>query len=214
MKFIMYVLFVFLLGFFHDSNAQTNWDEQTLEQANTAKNLNYLTLQEKEIIFYSNLARINGALFVETFLEDFLKRNNIKNNKWIISLKKDLKASPSLIALMPTKDLHEAALSHAKKSGNTGQAGHQNFNSRTKILLKKYIGIGENCDYGNANGLFIVMSLLIDENVESLGHRKNILNPEYIYTGASIQKHKRHGFNGVILYGKETYQEFSILDKN
>ncbi len=79
---LVFFLLVFLtFGLFNASKAQNTWDEQKLELANSAKDLSYLTLQEKEIIFYTNLARIDGALFADTYLEDYLKKNNIKNNK-------------------------------------------------------------------------------------------------------------------------------------
>jgi uncharacterized protein YkwD len=61
--------------------------------------------------------------------------------------------------------------------------------------------MAENCDYGNNKAFDIVMSLLIDEDVPSLGHRENILDPEYKYVGTSIQPHKRYDWNCVIDFG-------------
>ena len=146
---------------------------------------------------------MNGPLFAETYLKSYLEKNNISNNKWVVSLKKDLKKAPLMSPLEPQEDLYEAAKSHAEKSGKTGRTGHFDFNQRTKELMEKYDGIGENCEYGSANGLSVVMNLLIDEKVSNLGHRKNILNAEFKYLGTSIQKHKKWGFNSVIIYGLE-----------
>lgn len=215
MNYLLHILLIFVFSAYgimiSPAIAQLQWNELKLERANTAKDISYLSQEEKDIIFYTNLARIDGPLFAKTYLEEYLKKKNIRSNKWIVSLKKDLENSPSLIPLKPENDLFEVAEDHAKKSGKTGKTGHANFRERTKGVVKKYIGIGENCDYGSSNGLLIVMSLLIDENVPSLGHRKNMLNPEYYYTGVSIQRHKKYGFNGVILYGKKKHQEFSTL---
>jgi hypothetical protein len=49
---------------------------------------------------------------------------------------------------------------------------------------------GECCSYGNENGKDIVLQLLIDHDVPSLGHRKICLNEAYVKVGASIQSHK------------------------
>ena len=183
--------------------AQAEWDMKVLEAANTAKEISHLSQEEKSIIFYTNLVRMNAPLFAETYLKSYLEKNNISNNKWVVSLKKDLKKAPLMSPLEPQEDLYEAARNHAEKSGKTGRTGHFDFNERTKELMKKYDEIGENCEYGSANGLSVVMNLLIDEKVSNLGHRKNILNAEFKYLGTSIQKHKKWGFNSVIIYGRE-----------
>jgi len=58
--------------------------------------------------------------------------------------------------------------------------------------------IAENCDYGSTEPLEIVMSLLIDDGIASLGHRKNILHPGLNYVGIAIEKHKTYGVNCVM----------------
>ncbi|HET6244163.1 MAG: CAP domain-containing protein [Bacteroidetes bacterium] len=216
MNHILYTTLIIALSgsslFFTKAQSQPKWDEIKIEQANTAKEIKYLSHEEKEIVYYTNLARIDGPLFASTFLEEYLKKNNIRSNKWIASLKKDLENSPSLSPLIPQKDLSGIARQHAEKSGKTGRTGHFDFKERTKDVMKKYNGIGENCNYGTANGLLIVILLLIDEGVENLGHRKNMLNSDYQYTGVSIERHKKYGFNGVIVYGGKKRQEFSSID--
>ncbi|MCZ6692800.1 MAG: CAP domain-containing protein, partial [Bacteroidetes bacterium] len=59
------------------------------------------------------------------------------------------------------------------------------------------VTIGENCAYGLYSPLDIVMGLLIDEGVSDLGHRKNILNPDYKVIGVAIRPHKSYGTNCV-----------------
>ncbi|MBA3900139.1 MAG: hypothetical protein H0X62_08010, partial [Bacteroidetes bacterium] len=110
----------------------SQWDSETLEKANTAINADYLSQEEKNIILYTNLARMNGPLFAETYLEEFLEKENIKNSKYVSSLKKDLKKSPSMQPLQPQKDLSEVAKGHAITSGKKGTLGHQGFEKRAK----------------------------------------------------------------------------------
>jgi uncharacterized protein YkwD len=187
---------------FSFSQATINsWDKEILAKANTAIHAEYLSQEEKNVILYTNLARLNGPLFAETFLSEFLQKNQVKQQKFVNSLKKDLKKSPAMAPLQSQKDLSEAAKGHAEASGKKGSLGHQNFQARTKTVLAKYRNIGENCQYGYSDGFSIVLDLLIDEGIEDLGHRKNILNPEFENIGVSIQPHKKFRFNSVMNYG-------------
>lgn len=178
------------------------WSKEDLERANTAKDVNYLSEEEKNVIFLINLARLNGELFTETFLDDFIKKNRRnKKSSYIKSLYKDLKRIKNIPPLIPYKKLYETAKHHALDMGKTGKIGH-NSSDGTKFStrLRKHARgsfIAENCSYGYSDALGIVMQLLIDENTPSLGHRKNILNPKYKSVGVSIEKHKRWSYNCV-----------------
>ena len=74
-----------------------------------------------------------------------------------------------------------------------GYAGHKRVNADCE-KQKSYNG--ECCDYGNDDPLEIILSLLIDEGIPSLGHRKVFLSA-YTKIGVSIQPHKRYG-TGVV----------------
>jgi uncharacterized protein YkwD len=80
--------------------------------------------------------------------------------------------------------------------GEKGKVGHTSSNGTTfenRIRKKVKSGmIAENCDYGYSEPLDIVMSLLIDDGITNLGHRKNILNPSLNYVGIAIEKHKTY----------------------
>ena len=101
----------------------------------------------------------------------------------------------------PEKDLYKIALGHAKISGKNGTVGHQRFNERFKPVMKKYNRVAENCGYGYDDAVEIVLELLIDQGISSLGHRKNILNPIYNSIGVSIQDHKDYRTNCVMDFG-------------
>ena len=181
--------------------SQLAWDTLTLEKANTAKNTRYLKDEEKQVIFYSNLARADGKLFTETYLKWYMESTGMEPNSYTVSLEQNLRNVKNLPMLVPDKYLYDIARNHAVKSGKSGQQGHQGFKKRFRELDRSYIYFGENCYYGRDNSLVIVIKLLIDEEVTDLGHRQNMLEPLYNSIGISIMPHKTHGYNCVMDFG-------------
>lgn len=190
-------------------DAQTNadsfdlgkWNKEVLTEANTAKDVNYLDEEEKELIFLTNLARLNGELFSETILDIYLKDK--KSSRYTRSLYRDLKKVKNLPPLDPEEDLYKAALEHAETSGKRGTTGHQRFGKRYDPLMKNYNEIGENLAYGYRSAPDILIQLLIDEGIPDLGHRKNLLNPNFNSIGVAIESHKKYRFNCVMSFGKK-----------
>ncbi len=192
---------------------QSDWDSATIAKANTAYNADYLSEEEKKIIFLTNLARANGSLFAETYLTVFLELSEIKPNQYTRSLYNDLQEVKDLPMLIPEKDLYKAAKEHALESGRTGHAGHKGFKGRYKPLMNnKYMAVGENCYYGSQTALEIVIKLLIDEGVEDLGHRKNILDKGFNSIGVSIKPHKVYRYNCVMSFGRvgRSYKDYIV----
>jgi uncharacterized protein YkwD len=64
-----------------------------------------------------------------------------------------------------------------------------------------YYHVGENCSYGYDQAIDIVISLLIDEGVPDMGHRKNTLNDQFNSVGVAIRPHKEYRVNCVIDFG-------------
>jgi len=159
-----------------------------------------MTSEEKLIILITNLARTDGDLFSETFLAAYLEGEN--KNSYTKSLYKDLKSINDLPMLFPEKDLFTVAKGHAEKSGKTGHVGHNGFESRFKPLMKKYNSVAENCAYGYDLAIDISIQLLIDQDVPKLGHRINMLSPDFNSVGVSIQPHKKYRFNCVMDFGR------------
>ncbi len=181
------------------------WPDKVIEKANTGEAADYLTEDERRVILFTNLARADGPRFAETFLDPYLGSSGTEKNSYVRSLYKDLKDTKSLQMLKPEKDLYEVARGHATKSGQKNRVGHQEFNKRFKPLMGKYNAVAENCDYGHSGPLDIVMSLLIDNGIESLGHRKNMLDPIYNSIGVSIQPHEGYNYNCVMDFGRKSY---------
>jgi hypothetical protein len=186
------------------------FSDDELEKSNTAANVDYLTSEEKDVIRYMNLARMDGVKFFNSYVQQFVDRYNAEytpkikpNNSYLKSLKSDLNKIKNLPLLFPNEKLCKVSLYHAKDMGKSGNTGHNssNGNSVSKRMLK-FLGteyyLSENCDYGFDKGLDIVCHLLIDNGVSSLGHRVNMLNNQQRFVGVSIWSHKVYNFNCVI----------------
>lgn len=187
------------------------WDPQLLEKANTAAEFEYYSDEEKKVVFFMNLARLDGNLFAETLLDAYVTANGVENTSYLRSLYRDLQKAKSLPLLIPEKDLTSIAQGHATESGRTGHVGHKGFEKRFEPFMgAPYTNVGENCSYGYASAIDIVISLLIDEGVKNVGHRVNILKPEFNSVGVAIREHKQYRFNCVIDFGK---QDRSNLNK-
>lgn len=188
-------IFFVLVSYFTDFFAQKNqypfekWSAAEIEKANTAKNETYLNEICKQVIFYTNLVRINPQLFADTYVKKYIDSLQLKKTEFITSLFADLKKQKSLALLLPDKKLSQIAQAFAEESGKAGKTGHGNFTTR----LKGFNTAGENCSYGKETALDIVIDLLIDEGVPSLGHRENILSADYGIIGVGFSSHKKYG---------------------
>ncbi|NVO01375.1 MAG: CAP domain-containing protein [Bacteroidetes bacterium] len=168
------------------------WKQSEIDAANSAKTSDYLSKDEKSVIFYSNLARINGKLFAQTYLQKFIDSTKQKKTIYVNSLFSTLKNQSALKPLVPSKEVSLIAKQYAIKMGKEGFTGHKDVTKRFAVLKTSFSSRGENCDYGYSDPLTIVMDLLIDDGVSGYGHRNNILDKEYNFIGVSIQPHKKY----------------------
>ena len=187
------------------SNAQivrdSRWDAEVFDRATTAKDVSYLSDADKSVICLCNLARLNGTLFANTYLRDYVAEKSLKS-EYVQTLIKDLQNVRNLPMLIPDLGLCTAAANHASDIGSTGRTGHKSSDGKDLVKrFEKYFAkgtISENCSYGKAAPLDIVMQLLIDDGVESLGHRNVMLSEQYGAVGVSIAKHTVFNYNCVL----------------
>lgn len=177
----------------------SEWSFSELEKANTVSGVDYLTTEEQQVIVLCNLARLNGEKFIQTYAKPYLKD---QSNDYINSLYSDLRKIKNRKMLIPDERLSAAARFHAQDMGGAGIIGHNSsdgtpMDKRLSKWYPHYMYLGENCDYGFNTALDIVMHLLVDEGIESLGHRKNILDAQFGKIGVSIQPHKTYRYNCV-----------------
>jgi uncharacterized protein YkwD len=167
-----------------------------------AVTVKYTHAQTEEVLKIMNEVRTDPQGFLNGRLLPYLKEHELENNSYAKSLISELKAAKPINALQSSSVLEKLARGHAIDMGEKGKIGHSSsngtsFENRVRKKIKTGM-IAENCDYGNTEPLDIVMSLLIDDGIASLGHRKNILHPALNYVGIAIEKHKTYRINCVM----------------
>jgi hypothetical protein len=167
-----------------------DWNDARYLKCNTAAKANYMTDAEKEVIYVLNLARMNPVLFANTVVKKYPAYHSDYYSSLLDTM---LKLKPIKL-LYPDSLCFAGALCHAINSGAEGYVGHTRSTSECR---KKWYYNGECCDYGHNKPLDIIMSLLIDEDVPSLGHRDICLSG-YKKIGVSIQFHKTYRYNAVL----------------
>ena len=199
-------------------SAEDSWTEEELEMANTAKNANYLTEEEKKVIFYMNLVRIDGTRFFNTYFQEFVDAHNKemsrysnynqlrvnRKDRYYRGLEIDLKLIKNLSLFYPDESLTYVSQQHGKDMNRYNIAGHNSKDGRTVTdRISKYYpnrSMAENLAFGFSKGLANVSMLLLDKNVPDLGHRKNMLNTTLglNIVGVSIQPHPAYRYSATI----------------
>lgn len=173
------------------------WNEAKYLRCNTAANASYLSEDEKKVIYIINLLRANPTLFAATVLKKYPALTGFSGeavSAYYRSLVDTVSRMKPMPILKPDSLCFASARCHAASSGKVGYVGHDRQSQECRD--QEYYD-GECCHYGFSDPLDIVMSLLIDENVPSLGHRYAILG-NYVKLGVSIQPHTTYRFNAVL----------------
>lgn len=186
-------------------------DPNSASSLNTAANASYLSPLEKEIVYEINLFRSNPAQYAEKYISPLTTRykNKILSYPGDIPIKTvegvsalhecvhELKKMKPLPLVFPDDKLTRAANDHVADQSQTGKTGHvggDNSNLRARIERhgKWEKQIAENIAYGNTSARQVIVFLLIDDNVQSRGHRKTFLNPNLKMVGISCGKHPEY----------------------
>ena len=179
------------------------WEEITLKWSNNSSDYAYISDFDKEVIFLTNLVRMEPQKFIISIVEPYYETELIRKNKYSSSLISDLKKQENLVPLIATPQLTKCANYTANAMGRDGRTGHVTAAGETMSQrMKKFKAEGglraENCSYSKETPLAVVMQLLIDNGVPSLGHRKNILLKEAGNIGVGTAPHKSYGTNTVM----------------
>lgn len=159
------------------------------KDTNSAKKTEWMSAKEKELLYWLNYARLNPQPFCMKYIyPEYVKDSN---NIYIATLLDYMLAMKPVPALFPDKVLFESAKCHAESMGKAGLIGHGRRDGCQSSFS------GECCSYGLSDPLAIVLQLLIDEGVSSLGHRYICLGT-YSKVGISIKPHKTWGTNAVL----------------
>ena len=180
-KIIAFAIIFLVIG--HVRGYALSWTETELRAANTAATCSHLSQVEKDVILYTNLARMYPAKFAA------LELSEEKKTSYVNSLVNTLNTMKSVAPLAVNRRMVDYARCWADESGIRGIIGHDRINCDD---LKGYAG--ENCSYGVEDARGIVLQLLIDEGIPSLGHRENCLNANYKSVGVAFAEHTAYRF--------------------
>ena len=203
-------------GLFTSSSPKSqDSDKWEIAALDTARGLDYLSDLEKDVILEMNKARSNPALYAELYIEPRIKKFSGKVYNGMIETHEGaavvnecvafMKSAKPLPVFSAAKGLSLAAQTHATTQGETEQTGHTGVDGSSPFTRIERYGTyrtaGENIDYGAANARDAVVDLLIDDGVSSRGHRKNIMNKDFSFTGVGFsKKHKLYGSVCVITF--------------
>lgn len=174
------------------------WGKTEYNHCNTAANAAFMQQVEKDVVYILNLVRQYPREFNNTVLAQwpaYTNRPGLATNQYYTSLVKTLSAMKPAGILKADSLCWVSAQCHAYSSGKTGYVGHERVSPPCEKL--KHLN-GECCQYGYSKAIEIVVDLLIDEGIPSLGHRFICLSPYYGVVGVSIQPHKSYGVNTVL----------------
>ena len=175
-----------------------SWSTFTIIEAKLISYNLFSDRKNNEVVFYSNLARMDGRKFVQTILLPYLQfTGDTTYSEYVESLISQLKKQPRFRPLKHDLLLENMAKNYATSSGKAGIVGHDAFDERFAGLLNRGKQVGENCAYGEPSALGVVIQLLVDEGVESLGHRYNILSPSFKRIGVGFAPHLGYNINCV-----------------
>lgn len=174
----------------------TEWTAAKYIACNTAAKARYMTAEEQQIIYILNIARQYPALFCEKVVKPWCEQNNVDLNseKYYGSLVQQLSTMQPLPVLLPDSACFVSAACHAETAGRNGYVGHDRLSARCR---KVQLFNGECCSYGMHAPVDVVLQLLVDEDVESLGHREICLG-SYKKIGVAKRDHSRYGTNSVL----------------
>ena len=189
-------------------------NNSTESSSSDVNNVRSYTSQEegsfsKEIAEEMTLLRQNPPAYVtfieqhlQNFQDDFTYKRENENiliktkegKKAVIECISVLKEQAPLPEVKPSEILEKAALDHQRDTSKNSLQGHTGSDGSTPQDRVQRHGLwqgkmGENIDYGNKTARDIIVALLIDDGVDSRGHRVNLLNPEFRIVGSAVGTH-------------------------
>lgn len=163
----------------------------------TARDEDYLTTEEKDMIKEINLMRsdpVGYISYIEVYIkeqQDELKTNQLASKSQIDEevktareLIRELRNTPKLSILKPHRGVFKAAKKHGQDIKSTGNFGHVGSDGSMPWdrILKASPDLkdgNENLVGGIDNVRNSVIVLLVDSGIQGRGHRKTLLEPKW-----------------------------------
>jgi hypothetical protein len=149
--------------------------------------------KEKAFFYWFNLFRKDPRGFGEKLIKPYLVTEPKFNNRFARSLFKDLSSSPDQFPLvLPSRTLHKMSADHCLDLyRNEGRLSHKSssgksFSDRVGDIDDLSCAC-ENLFAGQSTSLEALILLLIDSGIESVGHRKNLMDGHMERMGVSVR---------------------------
>jgi len=183
------------------------WTAQEFEAANTARDIQSLTDEEKEVIRYINLARLYPKKFASIELKKAIEDGLYKETEFTKSLQVTLNQMKPVGLLSFDQTMYQLANCFAIESGKSGSYGHHRVHCVDGFDA-------ECCSYGFNTGREIVIQLLVDAGVPSLGHRRICLDNSMNALGVNIQPHAKYEHCCVLDFKRASISYANISHKS
>ena len=175
-------------------NFNLSIDEEVDNWNRSSPSYKSLSKEEKEILYWTNYSRKNPARFWDSVMVPILVTFPQLRGKFAISLRSDLLSCLPLPLLSLNDTLNQSAKGHALDIGlKTAIISHTSTNGTSFSNRLQNLGIrncgSENMSLGSGDILMSLAMLYLDYGLENLGHRKTLLNPEYIYMGVGATRY-------------------------
>lgn len=146
-----------------------------------------------------NLARTAPKEYAENYIKPIASHFSAE---YVNECIEEMSALEPLSPLAFAMGLWKVAKAHVDSQGPTGKVGHDRVDGQDVFTIMKeygsYSSAGENISYGYNTAREIIIQLLVDDGVESRGHRKNILSKAYTSAGAATGEHAAYRYECVI----------------
>ena len=151
----------------------------------------WLSQQEKEFFYWTNVFRRDPKKFYDIQVTEFLRQYPEANTAEARSLKADLSQAKPLGLLLADSGLNKMAQTHARDlAGRGGVVSHYSANGKGFVERIKEAGRyrcgAENIFVGSPDALEALIILLIDHGVANKGHRKNLMDPMFTLMGVQF----------------------------
>lgn len=170
-----------------------------------------LNSQEKEVYYYTNVARFNPTYFWDSIVNPILITFPNLKGKNANSLRADLQNTASLPLLKLQPKLNSTARAHAKDMASAkgdyfshnSTNGQSFFDRMNKAKINAYTA--ENISMGQQAIVLSVVLLYLDIDVPDLGHRKTLLEAKYTQIGIGVSFKTKDQFYIVQDFSSEFY---------
>ena len=172
------------------------WDNPVFETCNTAKDANYMTRREKDVIWVLNCMRAYPSLFLKTVIlywEYPPRYSNVREREEYKNLIPYFKNLQPIGILYPDSLIHRSAMTRAEE-----YPSHRGHNRTTQRGIDNKCNCSESISYNSFESIDIVMDLLVDINNPNYGHRRMLTDPDYLKVGAATRKENPGFFISII----------------